>query len=85
MAIDTAAKRRSAAGIPALPLGPGVTPDASPGQAWRQSAGWGYVGILAGEPVVFVPATYTATVYVNITPTISTRVNPSPTVEVYSG
>lgn len=49
MAIDTAAKRRSAAGLPFLPLGPGVTPDAGKGQAWRQQAGWGYSGILALE------------------------------------
>lgn len=54
MSIDTAAKRRSAAGIPFLPLGPGVTPDATPGQEWRQQAGWGYSGILAGSPVTIV-------------------------------
>jgi hypothetical protein len=52
MALDTAAKRRSAGGVPFLPLGPGVTPDALAGQAWRQSAGWSYGGILAGAAVV---------------------------------
>lgn len=40
MAIDTALKRRSISGIPFLI--PGVTPDATPGQEWRQSAGWSY-------------------------------------------
>lgn len=48
--IDTAAKRRSAAGTPFLPLGPGVTPDASKPVAWRQQAAWGYSGVAAGAP-----------------------------------
>lgn len=56
MAIDTAPKRRSAAGVPFLPLGPGVTPDAATPLAWRQQAGWGYSGVAAGEePVVTHP------------------------------
>ena len=46
---DTAAKRRSAAGL--YPLF-GVTPDATKPQAWRQDAGWGYYGILVEEPSV---------------------------------
>jgi hypothetical protein len=54
MAIDTAQKRRSAAGCGFSPLGPGVTPDAARPAAWRQQAGWGYSGIPAaaagGEP-----------------------------------
>lgn len=50
MAIDTAKKRRSAGGVAFLPLGPGVTPNASKDQAWRQSAGWSYTGILANAP-----------------------------------
>lgn len=52
MAIDTAAKRRAAAGVPFLPLGPGVTPDATKAQAWRQQVAWSYSGILAGAPAV---------------------------------
>ena len=48
MAIDTAAKRRSAATVAQVWMAPGVTPDATPDQAWRQSSGWGYEGILAG-------------------------------------
>jgi hypothetical protein len=44
---DTAAERRSAAGVPFLPCGPGVTPDSSQPRAWRQQAAWGYSGILA--------------------------------------
>lgn len=48
MAIDSAAKRRSAAGVGFFVVGPGVTPDVTPDQFWRQSAAWGYGGILAG-------------------------------------
>jgi hypothetical protein len=48
VAIDTAEKRRAAAGIPFLPLGVGVTPNALADQEWRQQAGWSYSGILAG-------------------------------------
>lgn len=48
MAIDSAQKRRSAAGVPCHPLGPGVTPNALKDQGWRQQAGWGYSGIAAG-------------------------------------
>lgn len=44
MAIDTAEKRRSAAGIAFHPLGPGVTPNSDKDTAWRQQAGWGYSG-----------------------------------------
>ena len=52
MAIDTAAKRRSAGGIAYFIFGPGVTPDATPGGEWRQQAGWGYSGIAAGAAAV---------------------------------
>ena len=48
MAIDTAAKRRSAGGLAFFVFGPGVTPDAAKAQPWRQSSAWGYGGILAG-------------------------------------
>jgi len=55
MAIDTAAKRRSAAsaGWPFTP--PGVTPDAAKPAAWRQQAGWGYSGVAAGEAATPLP------------------------------
>jgi len=49
MAIDTAERRRSAAGVAFLPLTPGVTPNAAKDQEWRQQAGWSYSGILAGN------------------------------------
>jgi hypothetical protein len=55
MAIDSAEKRRAIAGIPSVPFGPNVTPDATPGQAWRQEVAWSYPGILAGSPVVVTP------------------------------
>lgn len=45
MAIDTAVKRRSTAGVPFIPLGPGVTPNSDKDLAWRQQAAWGYSGI----------------------------------------
>ncbi len=49
MAIDTAEKRKSAAGVGFWVVGPGVTPNASRDAEWRQQAGWGYSGIAAGE------------------------------------
>lgn len=52
MAIDSAAKRRNVATIGQVWMAPGITPDATPDQAWRQVAGWGYRGILAGASVV---------------------------------
>ena len=30
----------------------GVTPDSTPDQFWRQAAGWGYGGILAGAAII---------------------------------
>lgn len=45
MAIDTAEKRKSISGIPCLV--PGVTPNASKDQEWRQQSAWSYSGILA--------------------------------------
>lgn len=50
MAIDSAPKRKSIVGISLYPSGPGVTPDGTPGQAWRQQSGYGYSGILADNP-----------------------------------
>ena len=55
MAIDSAEKRRSVAGIPFF-LGLGVTPNASQDQEWRQQADWSYSGILADVPSVPVSA-----------------------------
>lgn len=52
MAIDSAPKRRSVAGLGFWIFGPGVTPDATPDQFWRQSVGWGYGGILAAAAAV---------------------------------
>lgn len=51
--IDTALKRRSAAGVTCPMFGPGVTPDETKPEAWRQSVGFGYAGISAtNEPPV---------------------------------
>lgn len=50
MAIDTPEKRRSLSGIQTTLL-PGVTPNASLDQEWRQEAGWNYSGNLVGMPV----------------------------------
>lgn len=44
--IDSAEKRRAAGGVPFLPLGPGVTPNASKDAEWRAQAGWSYSGFL---------------------------------------
>lgn len=46
MAIDTAEKRRSVAGIPFF-IFLGVTPNVAKDAEWRQQAGWGYSGIAA--------------------------------------
>ena len=35
-----------------LPVGPGVTPNGSKDQEWRQQAGWGYSGIAVGGAAV---------------------------------
>ena len=51
MAIDSAEKRRSAAGVAFLPLTPGVTPNAAKDVDWRQQAAWSYGGVpVSGEP-----------------------------------
>lgn len=52
MAIDTAEKRRSISGIWTGITIPGVTPNATKDQEWRQESGWGYPGILAGVPII---------------------------------
>lgn len=54
MSIDTAAKRRSVSGILTALTIVGVTMDATPDSAWRQSAGWGYQGIAAGAPAAAI-------------------------------
>ena len=48
MAIDTALKRRAAAGVP---FGIGVTPDSAKGIAWRFSVAWSYYSpVILGTP-----------------------------------
>ena len=47
MAIDDAEKRRSAFNWSFLPNFPGVTPNVTHDQEWRQEALWSYSGILA--------------------------------------
>lgn len=78
MPIDTAAKRRSAAGVFFIPLGPGVTPNASKPVSWRQQAAWSYSGIVALHiDTVTVPITGTVSIRPSVTGTIS--INPSAT------
>lgn len=55
MAIDTAEKRRNVASIGVIPILPEVTPNATQDQEWRQQAGWGYGGILAGTGPTVTP------------------------------
>ncbi len=50
MAIDSAEKRKSAAGVGFWVVGPGVTPNSSKDAEWRQQSGWGYSGIAAAAP-----------------------------------
>ncbi len=51
MAIDTKEKRASIVAISFYPMGPSATPNVSQDQEWRQIAGYGYSGILAGTIV----------------------------------
>lgn len=53
MAVDSAEKRRSVAGIQ-WTLIPSVTNSATQDQEWRQEAGWSYSGILAGGAAAVV-------------------------------
>lgn len=53
MPIDTAEKRRSAAGVAFFVVGPGVTPTASKDVEWRQQSAWSYSGI-AVQTGIFV-------------------------------
>ena len=53
MAIDTIEKRKSAASmVPFMPVG--IEPDGTKPQAWRQTAGHGYYGILVAAVAVFL-------------------------------
>ena len=65
MAIDSAEKRRSISGIQHF-LIPGVTPNASKDQEWRQESGWSYSGILAGAASPFAVASDFIQFFVNI-------------------
>lgn len=47
MAIDSASKRKSVAGIT---VGWGITPDGTPGAEWRQQVAWTYSGIATASP-----------------------------------
>lgn len=51
MAIDTAEKRRSAAGVAFWVVGPGVTPTLAKDAEWRAEAAWGYSGVAPAPPV----------------------------------
>lgn len=55
MPIDTAQKRRAVGALPHLPLGINQTPDVAKPVAWRQTAGWGYMGINPNPPPPVVP------------------------------
>jgi len=55
MAIDTAEKRRSAAGVAFWVAGPGVTPNVVHDLEWRQESGWGYSGIPTAGPTPPTP------------------------------
>ena len=52
MTIDTAEKRRSISGIGGPPLIPGVTPNSSKDQEWRQQSGWSYSGIPSSTIII---------------------------------
>jgi len=50
MPINTAEKRKMAAGVVALPQGPGVTPNAGADSGWRLQAGHSYGPQSAAAP-----------------------------------
>lgn len=51
MALNIARRRRAASGVPHLPVGPGVTPSATPDAFWRASVGWSITPAGTGGPV----------------------------------
>ena len=60
MAIDSEAKRKSIAAIGLYAIGATVLPSGTFDEAQRQVVGYGYYGILAGEPVIPEIPTLTA-------------------------
>jgi hypothetical protein len=48
MAVDSARKRSSTIGLPFPPSVGIYLPESGAGQAWRQTVGYGYYGILVG-------------------------------------
>ena len=48
MALDSARKRSSSIGLSFYPSVGIYTPESGAGQAWRQTSGYGYYGILVG-------------------------------------
>ena len=59
MALNTAKKRQSASACSFYPSGPGVEPNASKDQAWRQAAGYGYSGNLVAGITITTGDIYT--------------------------
>jgi len=57
MAIDTAKKRRNISALHTAITIVGVTPDTLKPVAWRQSVGWGYLGVTPSLPPVEIPST----------------------------
>lgn len=52
--LDDREKRASSLSISLYPAGGGITNNATQDQEWRQEAGYGYPGILAGAPSTIV-------------------------------
>lgn len=81
MAIDTAEKRKSISGISLPFFAPGVTPNASKDQEWRQESAWSYSGILAGGLVTFTWSwaleAYISAAWVDITDDVLTHDHPT--------
>lgn len=78
MAIDSAEKRRSLSGIQ-VTLMPGVTPNASKDQEWRQEAGWFYSGIVVATITILsnLSLVSIALLQSTLTSVISTPASPS--------
>lgn len=96
MSIDTAAKRKSISGLVLPFLLVGVTPDATPDAAWRQSSAWSYEGIAAQAAAVGVvheiclcdsltfriPASPSLRLAIEASPNVTLRIPSTPTLRL---
>lgn len=76
MAIDTAAKRRAAAGAGCVALLPGVTPAGASSAFQRRAASWGYGGVATVVSITAIGGR-SAVSYVEFRPEASVEFRPT--------